>query len=85
MKKKVILDAYEQEIEDNFENLKPSKNQKKLRKQLVEAAKEYVAARKSITIRVMNGDIIAIKAKAAKAGVPYQTYINSLIHKEAIK
>lgn len=84
MKKKIKLDAYELEIEKNLHKAKPAKNQKKLRKEIVEAAKEYVATRQSITIRVMNSDIAAIKIKAAKMGIPYQTYINILIHRDAI-
>jgi len=85
MKKKVILDAYEQEIEDNFEKIKPVKNQRKKLATLKQGQKKLIAAQKQpITIRVNNDDIIAIKAKAAKIGVPYQTYINILIHKEAI-
>ncbi len=38
-----------------------------------------------ITIRVAEQDIEAIKIKASKLGLAYQTYINMLIHKEATK
>ena len=84
MKKKVVLDAYEQEIEDNLEKAKPSKNEKKHIAMLKEAAKNYMAQKQPITIRVNNDDITAIKAKAAKVGIPYQTYLNIIIHKEAV-
>lgn len=84
MKKKIKLDAYEREIEKNLEKAKPAKNQKKLRKSLMEAAKNYVAERQSITIRVQKSDIEAMKSKASKMGVPYQTYINILIHQDAL-
>jgi predicted DNA binding CopG/RHH family protein len=40
--------------------------------------------KKSITIRISNSDIQAMKTKAAKMGVPYQTYINILIHRDAV-
>jgi predicted DNA binding CopG/RHH family protein len=40
--------------------------------------------KKSITIRISGGDIQAMKVKAAKMGVPYQTYINILIHRDAV-
>ena len=40
--------------------------------------------KKSITIRISNSDIQAMKVKAAKMGVPYQTYINILIHRDAV-
>jgi predicted DNA binding CopG/RHH family protein len=40
--------------------------------------------KKSITIRISNSDIQAMKTKAVKMGVPYQTYINILIHRDAV-
>jgi predicted DNA binding CopG/RHH family protein len=40
--------------------------------------------KKSITIRISGSDIQAMKVKAAKMGVPYQTYINILIHRDAM-
>ncbi len=84
-KKRTKLDAYEQEIEDNFEKMKPLRNQAKFKKEAMAAAKSYVEAKKSVTIRIANSDIMAIKEKASKLGVPYQTYINILIHREAIR
>ena len=83
MKKKIKLDAYERDIEKNLAKAKLSKNQKKLREEAVEAAKNYIAERRSITIRVQNSDIATMKIKASKMGVPYQTYINILIHRDA--
>jgi len=84
MKKKIKLDAYEREIEKNFGKGKPVKNPKKTREMLMEAAKNYVAERQSITIRLQKSDLEAIKNKAAKMGVPYQTYLNIVIHRDAI-
>ncbi len=83
--KKIKLTKYEQDIEDNFEKLKKSPNQKALKQALMVAAKNYVENKKPITIRVAQSDIVAMKNKAAKMGVPYQTYINILIHKDALK
>ena len=84
MKKKIKLDAYEREIEKNLHKAKPAKNQKKLKEMFVQAAKNYIAERQSITLRVQKSDLEAMKAKAAKMGVPYQTYINIVIHRDAI-
>ncbi len=88
MKKKIKLDAYEREIEKNLHKFKPAKNQRKLRKDLIEAAKEYVTERerkaKSVTIRIQESDLMAMRSKAEKMGVPYQTYINIVIHKDAV-
>jgi predicted DNA binding CopG/RHH family protein len=83
-KKKNKLDAYEQEIEDNLHKFKQPKNHKQIEKNLITAAKNYSKERKSVTIRLLNSDIEAMKEKAAQMGVPYQTYINILIHRDAI-
>ncbi len=77
------LDHYEQEIEDHYESSLPAKNQKKLIESLVSAAKQHTQDKKPITIRVAIHDIEAIKLKASKCGLPYQSYINMLIHKDA--
>ncbi|MBP7709537.1 MAG: hypothetical protein KA100_00520 [Rickettsiales bacterium] len=37
-----------------------------------------------ISIRILVEDLEAIKIKAVKLGVPYQTYINILIHRDAV-
>ncbi|MFM8453451.1 MAG: CopG family antitoxin [Gammaproteobacteria bacterium] len=83
--KKIILDAYEQEIEDNFEKFTDPKNKKELMQEIVSAAKNHVKNKKPITLRVSANDIEIIKLKASKLGLPYQTYINMLIHKDAIQ
>ncbi|UYM18529.1 CopG family antitoxin [Endozoicomonas euniceicola] len=36
---------------------------------------------KRINIRITNRDLDAIKSKAQKEGIPYQTLISSIIHK----
>ena len=36
---------------------------------------------KRINIRVSNRDLTAIKSKAQREGVPYQTLVSSIIHK----
>ncbi len=40
--------------------------------------------RKLVSIRILTSDIDAMRKKAAKIGIPYQTYINILIHRDAI-
>ncbi len=81
----VELDEYEQEIEDNLEfctRLNPEDEKLEIAK-LVAAAKNYVKAKKSITLRVAPYDLEIMRLKASKLGVPYQTYINMVIHKDA--
>ena len=82
--RKYKLDEYEMEIEKNFHKFKPlpPEEHKKMEKMLVAAAKAHVKNKKSISLRVSENDLKAIKAKAAKQGLPYQTYINMLIHKD---
>ncbi|WP_341793939.1 MULTISPECIES: CopG family antitoxin [unclassified Rickettsia] len=81
---KYKLDAYEQDIEDNYEKME-IRNDAKEREMIMQAAKEHVVRKKSITIRVAEHDIEAMKFKASKKGIPYQTYINMLIHLDAAK
>ncbi|ASX28222.1 hypothetical protein BA173_05340 [Rickettsia sp. MEAM1 (Bemisia tabaci)] len=78
------LDSYEQDIEDNFEKHQKfdDKNEIAL---LRKAAKAHLNNKRSITIRVAEHDIEAIKIKASKHGLPYQTYLNMLIHSDATK
>jgi len=82
-KKSKLLDAYEQDLEEHFLKLPKTRNEGALINKLQCTAKEYLQDKKPITIRVSVHDIEAIKIKASKAGIPYQTYINMLIHKEA--
>ena len=83
MSKNSKLNAEEQEIEDNFERLPSVEDNRSLSKMLQSAAKKQLKDKKPITIRIGISDIEAIKIKASKCGVPYQTYINMLIHKDA--
>ena len=78
------LDNYEQEIEENFESQESVLEEFNLQN-LQKAAKVHLNSKKSITIRVSLRDIEAIKIKASKLGLAYQTYLNMLIHKEATK
>jgi predicted DNA binding CopG/RHH family protein len=83
MAKKLILDEYEQEIEDNFETYKPIKNREQEMAMIVHAAKMHNKIKKSITLRVHARDLEVMRLKSARLGIPYQTYINMLIHKDA--
>jgi len=81
----VKLDEYEQELEDNLElctRLSPEDEKLEITK-LVAAAKNHTKAKKSITLRVAPYDLEIMRIKASKLGVPYQTYINMVIHKDA--
>lgn len=80
---KVILDKYEQQIEDaltrnDFVRVSDLEDTKKL---FQEAAKNYTQLQqtKSITLRVKKEDLLKVKAKAKRNGVAYQTLISLLI------
>lgn len=80
--KNLVLDEYEQEIEDALERdeyIEVKDN--KLNKMLEEAAKNWVELEetKSVTLRVKKLDLIKLRAKAARNNIPYQTLINLLI------
>ena len=81
----VELDEYEQELEDNFElckRLEPAEEKAMIEK-LVSAAKNHLAVKKSVTLRVAPRDLEVMRLKASRLGIPYQTYINMVIHKDA--
>ena len=83
MKKSTWLDAEEQDLEDNLEKCLKLPQENQLKILLEEAAKTHLSMKKPITIRASIHDLEIIKLKASKIGVPYQTYINMLIHKDA--
>ena len=72
--KDMKLDAYEQKIEDNFDPTVSYAPE-------TVAAKNYLKKDKRITIRVYSGDLEQIKQLASEEGLPYQTFITSILHK----
>lgn len=80
---KITLDEYEQELEDNFENATPLPAAEKAQTMalLKRGAKNYLKKGKRITIRVYDSDLECIKRIAMEEGLPYQTYITSVLHK----
>ena len=79
--KKIILDAYEKEILEAYENgmLKPSESQTDFQK----IARDTMKKNRKINIRISENDLSALKRKAAREGLPYQTLIGSVLHKYA--
>lgn len=84
MNKKIHLDDFEQDIENNFESLRQLDNLEPEMQLIKRAAFEHTKRKKSITLRIHETDLEAMRLKASKLGIPYQTYINMLIHKDAI-
>ncbi|MBN1114926.1 MAG: antitoxin [Oligoflexia bacterium] len=72
-------------IEDEPEKWKPVSEKEK--QKYVKSASEYVKNKKQkrITIRINEKDLQKLQTLAQKEGLPYQTYITSMLHKMAEK
>ncbi len=75
---KYKLSQEEQEIEKNADQfVEISKSEKKEIDDLINKA----GTKKAITLRLNTNDLEKIKFEADKSGMPYQTLINSILHK----
>lgn len=81
MTNKIILDDYEHDILEAYENgkLKPSKSNTDYQA----IAKNTMRKNRKINIRISENDLSALKRRAAREGIPYQTLIGSVLHKFA--
>lgn len=79
------LDPEEKELLAAYDagKLKPAKNQAKWRKMAVQAAKNTLAKRQNVNLRLAQKTLIKLKAKAAAQGLPYQTLAASILHRYA--
>jgi predicted DNA binding CopG/RHH family protein len=77
------LDKEELEILKFFEagSVSSIPNMKREKKELEEAARNTLQKDKRINIRISSRDLERIQMRAAREGVPYQTYISSSLHK----
>lgn len=77
------LTPEEQEIEDAIARgeYTPIPNLEEEKERLAEAARYTLEKTKTITVRITERDLMRLKAKSAQEGIPYQTFITSLIHK----
>ena len=83
MKDSLKLDREEVKILQDFERgeLTSINNFKDAKRQLEEAAREFLQKDKRINIRISSRDLNNLQKKAAKEGMPYQTLISSTLHK----
>lgn len=82
----LVLDSYEQEIEDSIPNdWKPTGISKEEREFFANLAKKHLALKASsrINIRINNLDLAKVRARAKDNNIPYQTLLSTLIHKFA--
>ena len=77
----IKLDGYEQEILELYEDgcLKPSSGETDYQA----IARTTLKKNRKINIRLPENDLIALKQRAAREGIPYQTLIGSILHKYA--
>ncbi|MEA3359872.1 MAG: CopG family antitoxin [Thermodesulfobacteriota bacterium] len=80
MMKDIKLDDFEKDIENNAEQfVKVSKkSQEKINRVILKANEKN-----RVTLRLNNQILQLIKRKAQEEGLPYQTFISSILHKYA--
>jgi predicted DNA binding CopG/RHH family protein len=80
---KTKLTKEEKSILDSFEKGEwiPVANLVKRKKELAEYARNTLRKDKRLNIRISERDLIELQRKAVKEGLPYQTYVSSILHK----
>jgi predicted DNA binding CopG/RHH family protein len=53
----------------------------KRKKELIEYARNTLRKDKRLNIRISERDLVELQRKAVREGLPYQTYVASIIHK----
>jgi len=73
----------ELEIVEYIETTDPKSSQEAMRKidKIKSAVTNKYTKRKAINLKVLESDIERLKSKALEEGMPYQTLINSVLHK----
>ena len=73
----------ELEIVEYIENKNPKSinNVEKKIQKIQKAVTDKYNKRKAINIKVLESDLEKLKSKALQEGMPYQTLLNSVIHK----
>lgn len=79
------LDKYESEILKDYETgkLKSVKNAPSEKKRYESYAREMLKKNRRVNIRMSEYDLKAIQLRAMEEGMPYQTFIASVLHKVA--
>ncbi|MBS3909575.1 MAG: antitoxin [Actinobacteria bacterium] len=80
---KTDLTKEEQEILDSFEKGEwvPEKDLSKRKSELMKYARSTLKKDKRLNIRISERDLNELQRKAITEGLPYQTYVASIIHK----
>lgn len=80
---KTKLSKEEKEILESFEKGEwvPVSDFSKRKKELMGYARNTLRKDKRLNIRISERDLVELQRKAVKEGLPYQTYVSSIIHK----
>jgi predicted DNA binding CopG/RHH family protein len=80
---KTKLTKEEKEILDSFEKDEwvQVQNLTKRKKELMAYARNTLRKDKRLNIRISERDLLELQKKAVNEGLPYQTYVSSIIHK----
>jgi len=79
----IQFDKEELQILKDFEDgqLRSIRNPETEKKELEKAARSTLQKDRRINIRISSRDLERIQMRAAREGIPYQTYISSSLHK----
>jgi predicted DNA binding CopG/RHH family protein len=77
------LSKEEKEILESFERGEwvPVADFSQRKKELIDYARNTLKKDKRLNIRISERDLLELQRKAVKEGLPYQTYVSSIIHK----
>jgi len=80
---KAKLTKEEKELLDSFEKDEwvPVTNLTKRKKELMAYARNTLRKDKRLNIRISERDLLELQKRAVHEGLPYQTYVSSIIHK----
>jgi predicted DNA binding CopG/RHH family protein len=81
--KQTHFDTEELQLLKDFEDgkLRSIRNLETEKKELEQAARSTLQKDRRINIRISSRDLERIQMRAAREGIPYQTYISSSLHK----
>jgi len=77
------LSKEEKEILESFEKGEwvPVADFSRRKKELMEYARNTLRKDRRLNIRISERDLVKLQRKVVKEGLPYQTYVSSIIHK----
>jgi len=80
---KTRLTKEEKEIVKSFEKGEwvPTADLSRRKKELVQYARNTLRKDKRLNIRISEKDLIELQRKAVREGLPYQTFVASILHK----